>query len=265
MKADGDRAATLFVQELLQLQCRYPGSVFTNTFEISENGHQMACATLSYLPLSCQMNGTEDIINPKDLKTIEKLVSDVLSDVGFLWKDLEARNIVAALCPENIAFIKDKGRFFLGNWARIYEQPPSKANDLSVTVPYDPEASKNKKPTPEELADEIKALGLAILKLNKVNDTQLQSLIAIPIVQNAVYDASIKLNLKEGFLDSKKLQSLIENLINSKLPNTIEEESKLLAWSSYQDNNIMIFGRETKQEFAKFEGVKLDKKSNSIL
>src|SRR5690606_26368843 len=67
-KANDDHAATLFVQELLWLQQRYPGSVFTNTFEISGNGDQMACATLSYLPLSCQLSGTEEVINPKDPK-----------------------------------------------------------------------------------------------------------------------------------------------------------------------------------------------------
>ena len=121
MKAKFDHATTLFVQELLWLQQRYPGSVFTNTFEISENGLYIACATLSYLPLSCQLNGTEKVINLRDFKVIKKLMNDVLSDVKFLWKELHLRRILDALGPENISFIKEKGRFFLGNWAKIYE------------------------------------------------------------------------------------------------------------------------------------------------
>ena len=120
-KANGDHAAALFVQELLWLQQRYPGSVFTNTFEISENGNQIACATLSSLPLSSQLSGAEDVINLKDSNVVEKLLSDVLSDMEFLWEDLHLRKILDALGPENISFVKETGRFFLGNWAKIYE------------------------------------------------------------------------------------------------------------------------------------------------
>ena len=141
-KANNDHAATLFVQELLWLQQSYPGSVFTNTFEISGNGNQMACATLSYLPLSCQLSGTEEVINPKDSKVIEKLLSDVLRDVEFLWKDLHLRKILDALAPENISFIKEKGRFFLGNWAKIYEKAQSESSNLSALAEGFPDSDK---------------------------------------------------------------------------------------------------------------------------
>ena len=68
----------------------------------------MTCATLSYLPLSCQLGETEEVINPKDSKVIQKLLSDALLDVEFLWKDLHLRKILDALGPENISFIKER-------------------------------------------------------------------------------------------------------------------------------------------------------------
>ena len=68
-----DLAATLFVKELLYLQSRYPGSVFTNTFEISDNGQQIGCATLPYVPLSCQLEDeSPEVLNPKDSQMIHK-------------------------------------------------------------------------------------------------------------------------------------------------------------------------------------------------
>jgi len=65
----------------------------------------MTCVTLSYLPLSCQLGETEEVINPKDSKVIQKLL---LFDVEFLWKDLHLRKILDALGPENISFIKER-------------------------------------------------------------------------------------------------------------------------------------------------------------
>ena len=223
---NGDHAATLFVQELLWLQQRYPGSVFTNTFEISGNGDQIACATLSYLPLSCQLGGTEDIINTKDSKVIEKLVSDVLSDVEFLWKDLQLRKIVDVLGPENISYIKEKGRFFLGNWAKIYEKAQSKASNLSATTTYVSEESKNKKfIRSQELAEEIKTLAFAVLGMNKLDYTELQSLLAAPNLQTSVYNVAVKSALVEVFPDSEQLRYLLGKMLSPDLQNlpNIEE------------------------------------------
>ena len=92
-KANGDHAAILFVQELPWRQQCYQGSILLNTLEISGNDNQIACATLSSLPLSCQLDGTEEIINPEDSNVIEMLVNHVTSDVEFLWKELHLRKI----------------------------------------------------------------------------------------------------------------------------------------------------------------------------
>ena len=213
-KANGAHAATLFIQELLWLQHRDPGSVFTNTFEISENGSQFACATLSYLPLSRQLDGTAEIINPKDFNTIEKLLSDVLSDVEFLWKDLQLRKILDTLGPENIYFIKEKERFFLGNWGKIYEKPQPTASNLSATSTYASETTKNKKVSAQDLAEEIQALAFAVLKMNKVNCDKLQDLLAAPILQIATYDFMMKSALKKSFPESEKLRGLIGRMLS---------------------------------------------------
>ena len=240
-----DHAATLFVQELLWLQRRYPGSVFTNTFEISENGSQMACATLSYLPLSRQLNEAEKIINPKDSQTIERLLSDVLSDVEFLWRGLHLRNILDALGPENISFIKEKERFFLGNWAKIYEKAQSELRNLSITETYIIEESKKKKLSSQHLATEIRALAFAILKMKNIDDKELQSLLATSNLQTSIYDLILKSTVAQGFKDSEKLGNLIERMLSSDiqiLPDLEELRMK-------EDERTLLATNEESKEF----------------
>jgi len=98
-----DNVATLFIQELLRLQYVQPDSILINTFEISENGKQIAYATLPYVPLSFQLDDTQQVMNPKDPKVIDKLLKDVLSDIEFLWKDLQMRKIMDIWDQETFA------------------------------------------------------------------------------------------------------------------------------------------------------------------
>ena len=225
VEANNDHAATLFVQELLWLQQSYPGSVFTDTFEISGNGKQMACATLPYRPLSCQLSGSENVINPNDSKVIEKLLSDVLSDVKFLRKDLHLENILDSLGPENISFIKEKNRFFLGNWAKIYEAAQFEALNVSTATTYAAEPAKNKMLSPQDLAEEMKALACAILKINNLDYTALETLQAIPNLETSVYNFAVQSLLTKCFPDSEKLRSLIGKMLSPdfrNLPNLEE-------------------------------------------
>ncbi len=89
-----ERAATLFKLELFRLQELLPGSVLMDRFEINEVNKQNACGILPYLPLSIQFEESNEVFDSKDSKTIEKLLSDIISDVEFLWKNFRFRNIV---------------------------------------------------------------------------------------------------------------------------------------------------------------------------
>ena len=64
---------------------------------------------------------------------------------------------------------------------------------------------RTKKLSSQDLAGEIKALAFVILKVKKVKCDKIQNLLAIPNLQTAVYDTSVKLTLEEGFPDSIKL------------------------------------------------------------
>src|SRR5690349_10868539 len=61
VKSNFNQTATLFVQELLWLQYRNPGSALINTFEISDDGTQIACATRSCVPLQCQFSENKEV------------------------------------------------------------------------------------------------------------------------------------------------------------------------------------------------------------
>ena len=96
-----DLAATLFIQELLRLHYVQPEAVLTNTFEISKNGQQIAYASLPYHPLNHQSDHQqqqhEQTLVPKDPDTIGNLIKGVISDIEFLWKDIQLKNVMNSL------------------------------------------------------------------------------------------------------------------------------------------------------------------------
>ena len=89
VKKECGLSATPFVQDL---QSRFPGSILANAFEISNDGQQLGCATLPYLPLSCQLDESREVFNPKDPHLIQNLRSDALHGIEFLWKNMQMRN-----------------------------------------------------------------------------------------------------------------------------------------------------------------------------
>ena len=116
-----DGALTLFIQELLHLQNRCPGSVLINTLEINTDQQQVACAIHPCGLLSLQLDEIQEFTNLKNPKVIERLLNDVMSDVEFLWRDLQMRNVKAVVNPENIYYLKKNGIFFLGDWSKGFE------------------------------------------------------------------------------------------------------------------------------------------------
>ena len=207
-------AATLFVQELLHLQYRCPGSVLTKTFEISENDDQIACATLPYISLSHQICGKEEVINPADTKIMKKLLSDVLCDVEFLWNDFHFRKIMKALGPENILFMKEKSTFFLGNWAKLYESIISEGGNVLESKNCIFNESEKKKLSSQDLAAEIKALAFAVLKLKQIDYSELEDFAAVPGLKISIYNGAVKSTLAKGFSDSENLRDLIRKMLS---------------------------------------------------
>ena len=228
VKRNHDLAATLFIQELLRLQYLYPGSVLLHTLEISEEGKQIACATLPYVPLSFQFDEAKEIIKSDDSRTIEKLLSDVLCEIEFFWKDLEIKKVMDVLGPENICYLKEKDGFFLSNWGRILENSSAAGENTEMTHTQVSEVS-NSQLTSKELAAEIKALAFLVLKLKKIDDTDLKQLSQMPNLKSTIYDYAVKETIAEKFKDSKRMQNLIEKMLSlnpQNLPSLEELKSK---------------------------------------
>lgn len=219
-----DLMATLFIQELLHLQNRCPGSVLINTLEISTDRKQIACAVR-------QLDKIQELTDLKNPKTIEKLLNDVLSDVEFLWKDLQMRNIASIIEPENIYLMKDKGDFFLGNWDKTLGKSMMEPTTLMATTEQELKS--------QDLAAEIKALAFALLKMKKVGIEELQTLQSNMKIDFATYSATVKTAVTEGFSDSKRLQELIERMLSPD-PQTLPhlEEFKI------KEDKIQVFPQE---------------------
>ena len=232
------------MKELLYLQSRYPGSILTNTFEISDDGQHIGCATLPYLPLSCQLDGSSEVFNPKDPQLIQKLISDALYDIEFLWKNMQMRKVMNVLGPESLCFMKEKEAFFLSDWSKLFE---TGSDDLSRSVaPTTTTSLKGKKLTSQEIVGEIKAVASAMLKLNKIELKELEGLGQMKDVGPKLYDSAIKSALQECFSNSSKMQALIERMLSSdpqSLPNLEELRIKDVGYQA----PVKIVAEESKQ------------------
>lgn len=161
-----DHAATLFLQELLNIQSRNSNFAIINRFIIGNNGAQIICSTRPYTPLKFQSGNT--LVEPLTMKQIldcERLMSDVLIDVKFLGKKLQRRTILNLLTPENIYFIKESNTFFLGNWLKIFEKQFETENVAFSLA--DSEESEQDQLNPQKLVTKIQVLPFFIQKSKK--------------------------------------------------------------------------------------------------
>lgn len=225
-KSNFENSATLFNQELLRLQCLHPGAVLVNSLVVSEKSSQISCATLPYLPLSTQTEDNLSVIEPKDPKTIKKLISDIILEIEFLWKNLPRRRVVGMIDAKNICFMKDKNVFFVSDWVKIFERGVSDTENKGVeAIEASPRKLKN-----QDIAAEIKALAIIALKLRNMDETRLKKILQgsldTPAENN---DNLLKTVLREYFGDSEKLQDLLEKMLSpdpKNLPNLEEFKSK---------------------------------------
>ena len=242
-------AATLFVQELLHLQHRYPCSIITNSFDISEDGNQLACATLPCVPLSDYLQESKDIINFKDSVLISKLISDAIEDIEFLRKNMQTKNIMDTLGPQSLYFIKEKGAYFLGNWHKLLEAEAEGGNYVSSLK----KLSQEENLTSKELSDEIKALAFTVLSINNNNSKEIKSLQNLEKRDPKVYNSEMKSMIRWLFSDSPKLQGLIERMLSldpQNQPNLEELRIKENGMKAMPPSELALVTR-TKYEAAK--------------
>ena len=148
----------------------HPEVVLPDSIEMSSNYQLIAYASLSYYPLDLQ----PDIV-PKDLNTMVNLIKQVVSDVEFLWKDIQFRDFMKHLGFESIYFIKDQGAFFLGNWAKYYQAESRQGLDSTSITSAIHEIKKE--PTSQTLAKEIKEVAFTALKSQGIDCSDLETIV----------------------------------------------------------------------------------------
>ena len=241
VKKHFDHALTLFIQELLRLQYLHPGSVLLKTLEISSDGKQVACATLLYTPLSAIIDVNIQTMDAIGQRNIKKLLSDILSDVEFLWKDFQARKILSVLGPENVCVMKGQGGFFLTDWAKLFEN----GNDNLATSTLVAGAIQNP-PNSQELDSELKTLAFTVLNLGNISCEEVHLLPERTNADTVKYESAVKKMLAKNFDGCQELQSLFERMLSLD-PKTIPslDEFKFKDVESRIKHNIEV--EETKQ------------------
>ena len=232
---DFDSAATLFIQELFRLEARSPGTVLIGTLEICTDRKQFACATRQHSLMNIQPDQIQESIHRKDPKIIEKLISDVLSDVEFLRSELLMKNVECLIEPENIFYWKARGDFYLTHWDKILEQREVGATNLAATTTIIPVGSKLNS---QALATEIKALAFALLKLKQVDIEDLKFLLSSK-VREATYAGAVKSAVAEGFGDLPKIQNLIERMLSFHPQNLPSLEEFHIKETEIQNSSIL--------------------------
>ena len=212
-------AATLFIQELLRFQSEQPGAVFINTFEIDNDGRHIAYASLPYYPLNIQSDQRKLMLKPVNPDLIENLISNITSDVEFLWKDIHFRDIMNSLGSESIYFLKDRRTFFLGNWAKYCEVELSQRMDSSMVSSTIFDIKKAL--TSQMLYNEVKEIAFTALSLKEINCSDLR----VGMQNPKIYNYVVKALLEDFSKESQQLSQLIERMFSldpQNLP-TLEE------------------------------------------
>lgn len=203
-------AASLFVQELLHLQQKYPGSIFTNTFEISDNGRQIACATLSCIPLSCQLDEIREVFNSKDSQLLQQLISDVIYDIDFLWKSIQTKKVKDLLQKGSLCFMREKNAFFLTDWLKIFG---TGANELGMSLHQSQTATRDKKLIFKEITEELEAFTLDVANLKKATSIEMANLLQVGNIDPKGLDTAIKAMPDEFLSEFQQLRSSTENMV----------------------------------------------------
>lgn len=136
---------------------------------------------------------------------IQKLTSDALHDIEFLWENMQIRKIMDVFGPESLCFMKEKEAFFLSDWSKLFD---TREIDLLMSVaPNMTTSLQGKKPISQELAEEIKAVASAILKLNKIEFNEIEDVKQLKDLGPKLYTGAIQSALKESFSESKKKEA----------------------------------------------------------
>lgn len=151
-------------------------------------------------------------MNFDESRVVEQLLSDVVSDVEFIWNNFQAKNLVDIIKPENICYISKKGAFFLSNWGALFE---GLIDDKSVS-----NIAISRESTPTQLssknfAEELKALALLVLKIKKIECKEIESLQRKSELGCETYYSDIKKILAESFPNCEKLQQLFGKMLSS--------------------------------------------------
>ena len=114
------------------------------------------------------------------------------------------------LGPENLCYMEEKESFFLSDWSKLFE---TGIDDLSMSVATPTTTSlRGKRLTSQELAGEIKAVALSVLKLNKIDLKEIEMLRQMKGVDPRIYNMAVKTKLADGFTSSKTMQDLIKRM-----------------------------------------------------
>ena len=228
---DFDSAATLFIQELFHLENRCPGTVLISTLEICTDRKQVACATRQHSLMNIQPDQIQESVHRKDPRMIEKLISDVLSDVEFLRSELLMKDVACLIEPENIFHL---GEFYLTHWDKILEQREEKPVNLIDTTTI----SVGSKLTSQDLVAEIRALAFVLLQMMNAETEELKLLLSSK-VRESTYKSAVEASAKEGFGDLPKIQNLIERMLSYHPQNLPSLEELHIKEAAIQNSSLL--------------------------
>lgn len=183
-----DLAATYFVKELLRLCSIDAGSVIISAFEMNEL--RMAAVTQLSPPIKQasflkQSKGAKNYFESQN--DFQELIQNILSEIEFLTQDQKLTKISHILQPDNLFFIKESGKTFVGDWLRPLESQsgPAELNSMDklnredshgLILEFSSKDASQNNPTHSEMTQELVTLGFTVLKLSGIDDELISTL-----------------------------------------------------------------------------------------
>ena len=159
-RGEEDVLSTLFLQELLHLCSTQPELVIISSFIMDDNtfAYSLRSSTTLKAQLEAQKNNNSE--EKSTLINIPRMISDVVSDVEFLWKERKIRGFGSAIRVDDIFYDCNNKKYWLGNWTNIFCQ--------SMLVTSYEDNSNDESLTSQDISEELSALGLLLKELKEL-------------------------------------------------------------------------------------------------
>ena len=160
-----DVKVTLFLQELLHLCSTQPELVIINSFIMDDNTFAYSLRSSTSLKAQLEAQKKNKPEEKSTLINIPRMISDVVSDVEFLYKERKIRNFESSMKIDDIFYNCKNKKYWLGNWMNI-------SFENLIVISYE-DNSNNEPLASLDISEELSSLGMILKELTGITHPEM--------------------------------------------------------------------------------------------